>query len=73
MYGEGISKVGDILDLAATEGIIEKTGTWYSYGGERLGQGRENSKSFLKDHTEITEEVENKLLDLHGLLKKPKE
>ncbi len=70
MYGEGISRVGDIIDLGAGKGIIEKTGTWYSYGGERLGQGRENAKTFLKDHSEIAQEVEEKILELHGLLKK---
>jgi recombination protein RecA len=70
MYGEGISKAGDILDLGVSKAIIEKTGTWYSYGGERLGQGRENAKTFLKDNLEMAQEIEVKILDLHGLLKK---
>jgi recombination protein RecA len=70
MYGEGISKAGDILDLGVSKAIIEKTGTWYSYGGERLGQGRENAKTFLKDNLELAQEIEVKILDLHGLLKK---
>jgi len=73
MYGEGISMEGDILDLGAEKAIIEKTGTWYSYGGERLGQGRENAKIFLKDHSDMAKEVKEKILDLHGLLKKAEE
>ena len=67
IYGEGISKVGDLLDLAAAQDIIEKSGAWFSYNGERLGQGRENSKQFLKDHPEITDEIDNKLRELYGL------
>ena len=48
MYGEGISKTGEILDLASKDGIVEKSGAWYSYNGDRIGQGRENAKTFLK-------------------------
>ncbi|MCQ2547486.1 MAG: recombinase RecA [Clostridia bacterium] len=58
MYGEGISKVGDLLDCAVNEGLIEKAGSWYSYKDERIGQGRENVKLFLEDHEEIVEELE---------------
>ena len=53
MYGEGISKTGEILDLAASIGLVEKSGAWYSYNGDRIGQGRENAKNFLKDNSEI--------------------
>ena len=53
MYGEGISKEGDLLDLAVERKIVDKSGTWFSYGGERLGQGRENAKQFLKDNPAI--------------------
>ena len=64
MYGEGISKVGDILDCAIDAKLIDKAGSWYSYKGERIGQGRENIKNYLKDHAEVVDELEGKLLDL---------
>lgn len=64
MYGEGISKVGDILDCAIYAKLIDKAGSWYSYKGERIGQGRENIKNYLKDHAEVVDELEGKLLDL---------
>ncbi len=67
VYGKGISKEGDILDLAVDSGAIEKSGTWYSYNGERLGQGRENAKSFLRDHPELLAEMEKKLREAHNL------
>lgn len=67
IYGRGISKEGDLLDLAVESGIVEKSGTWYSYAGERLGQGRENSKNFLKEHPEVLEAVEQKIRQIHGL------
>ncbi|MFH2011274.1 MAG: recombinase RecA [Pseudomonadota bacterium] len=67
MYGEGISKYGDLLDVATSYNLIEKSGAWYSYGEERIGQGRENSKSFLKEHPEIAEEIKGKVLDRVGL------
>ena len=53
MYGTGISREGDLLDLAATENIVEKSGAWYAYAGERIGQGRENAKDYLRDHPEV--------------------
>lgn len=58
MYGEGISKVGDLLDCAVAGGIVEKAGSWYSYSGDRIGQGRENAKNFLGDHPEIIGKIE---------------
>jgi recombination protein RecA len=61
MYGEGISWVGDLVDLAAEVGIIDKSGSWYSYGAERIGQGRENSKVYLKEHPEMAQEIEGKI------------
>lgn len=61
MFGKGISKEGDILDLAAKENIINKSGAWYSYETQKIGQGRENSKQFLREHPEIMEEVEAKV------------
>ena len=61
MYGEGISKNGEILDLASEKNIIEKAGAWYSYKNERIGQGRENAKNFLKENENISSEIENQL------------
>ncbi len=61
MYGEGISKTGELIDLGIKAGIVEKAGAWFSYKGEKLGQGRENAKLFLRDHPEIAEEIENKI------------
>ncbi len=61
MYGEGISREGSIVDIGADMNIIEKSGAWYSYKGERLGQGRENVKEYLKEHGEITAEIESKI------------
>ncbi|MEO5895659.1 MAG: recombinase RecA [Vicinamibacterales bacterium] len=61
MYGEGISKEGDLLDLAVDKKIVDKSGTWFAFNGERLGQGRENVKQFMKDHPEITKTIEQKV------------
>ena len=61
MYNEGISKTGEILDLASKVGIVEKSGAWYSYDGERIGQGRENAKIYLKENPETALEIENKI------------
>ncbi len=71
MYGEGISRHGDVLDLAVTNGIVEKAGAWFSYENAKIGQGRENSKKFLKEHPEILEEIENKVLAKYGLADSP--
>ncbi len=67
LYGEGISRIGDILDLAVDRGIVEKSGAWFSYGSDRIGQGRENSRIFLKEHPEIVAEVEAKIFEQAGL------
>ena len=61
MYGEGISKTGELIDLGIKAGLVEKAGAWVSYKGEKLGQGRENAKLFLRDHPEIADEIENKI------------
>ena len=61
MYGEGISKTGEIIDLGVKEGIIEKSGAWFSYGDERIGQGRENAKMYLKENQNICNEIEEKI------------
>jgi len=73
MYGEGISREGDILDLAVEAQIVEKSGAWFSFDGERIGQGRENSKTFLKERPDLKRKVEHKILERYGLVKKPKE
>jgi recombination protein RecA len=59
MYGEGISREGDLLDLASNNRVVEKSGAWFSYKGERLGQGRENAKQTLKDQPEVLKRIEN--------------
>jgi recombination protein RecA len=71
MYGTGISREGDIVDLGADSGIVEKSGAWYSYNGERIGQGRENAKQFLKEHPETAEAIENRVLEHFGLQASP--
>lgn len=67
MYGEGISAEGDILDLGVKFELVEKSGAWYSYNGERMGQGRDNSKNFLKENPKIMEELRNKIYSLKGI------
>jgi recombination protein RecA len=67
MYGEGISREGEIVDLGAELEVIQKSGAWYSYQGERMGQGRENSKQFLKDNPDIRAEIANKIRDSYGM------
>ena len=67
MYGEGISKTGELLDLGVKAGVVEKSGAWYSYGDERIGQGRENAKIFLKENASIAMEIEDKIRAAHGL------
>ena len=69
MYGAGISKEGDLLDVAAHEGIIEKAGAWYSYNNAKVGQGREASKEFLKNNPELMNEIRQKVLVKHGITK----
>tara|TARA_R110000868_G_scaffold55424_10_gene172395 strand:- start:5792 stop:6919 length:1128 start_codon:yes stop_codon:yes gene_type:complete len=67
MYGEGISKTGDLLDLAVAQGFVEKAGAWFSYDNTKMGQGRENSKQFLKDNPEVFAEIKKKILAKNGL------
>ena len=68
MYGQGISKTGDVLDLAVEHSVVEKAGAWFSYNNAKIGQGRENSKKFLSENTEIFEEIKNKVLAKNGLI-----
>ncbi|MBT5640323.1 MAG: recombinase RecA, partial [Rhodobiaceae bacterium] len=67
MYGEGISKNGELIDLGVKAGVVEKAGSWYSYGDERMGQGRENAKKFLIQNTEIANIIEKKIRDDAGV------
>lgn len=67
MYGEGISKMGELLDLGVKAGVVDKSGAWFSYGDERIGQGRENSKTFLRENAHIADEIEDKIRAAHGL------
>jgi recombination protein RecA len=71
LYGQGISREGDLLDLAVENNIVEKSGAWFSYGGERIGQGRENARDFLKARPEMLREVESKLYEKFGIVKAP--
>ncbi len=67
IFGEGISREGDVLDLAAEQGVIEKSGAWYSYKGDRMGQGRDNSRTFLKENPDIMKQVESEVKDKLGI------
>ena len=69
VYGEGVSREGDLIDLAVERKIIEKSGAWFAYGGERLGQGRENVKAFLREHTDIRSAIEDKVRRELGLVR----
>jgi recombination protein RecA len=67
MYNEGISPYGEVLDMGVENGLIEKSGAWYSYGDDRIGQGRENAKQFFRENPEVMNTIRNKLLDLKGI------
>ena len=67
MFGEGISKTGELVDYGVKLDIVDKAGAWFSYGDSKIGQGRENSKVFLKDNPEIAREIENKILESMGV------
>jgi recombination protein RecA len=67
IYGEGISRLGSLLDLGVTQKVVEKSGAWYAFGGERIGQGRENAKRFLQEHAAVADEIEGKLRAALGM------
>jgi len=69
MFDGGISYEGDLIDLGSTCGVIEKSGAWFNYGDARLGQGRENAKSYLKDNPDLCDEIKNKILAAKGIIK----
>ncbi|HTT81720.1 MAG TPA: recombinase RecA, partial [Stellaceae bacterium] len=68
MYGEGISKRGELIDLGVQAGVVEKSGSWFSHDGQRIGQGRENAKLYLKDHPEVAEQIERAIRENAGLV-----
>jgi recombination protein RecA len=68
LFGKGISRTGDVLDLGVEAGIVQKSGAWYSYGDERVGQGRDNARTFLEEHPDVLAQIERKLLQQHGLV-----
>lgn len=72
MFGSGISQTGELIDLGAKANVVEKSGTWFSYGGERLGQGRENARAFLKDNPEMAEKVKGDILSKTGVVRAEK-
>jgi recombination protein RecA len=67
LYGTGVSRAGEVIDLGVQAGIVEKSGAWYSYNGERVGQGKDNAREFLKDHPEMAFEIENRVRDHFGV------
>jgi recombination protein RecA len=71
MYGVGISKEGDLLDLASNENIVEKSGAWFSFDGERIGQGREQAKTFLREHPQVLQKIEGLVLEKFGVHRAP--
>lgn len=73
MYGEGISKTGELIDMAVEKEIVKKSGSWFSYGDERIGQGRENAKKYMKEHPDVMEEVTKKVREAYGIDDKPED
>jgi len=71
LYGQGISRAGDVLDLASEDGVVEKSGAWFSFQGERIGQGRENARGYLEQHPDMLDKVEALLLAKHGIVRGP--
>jgi recombination protein RecA len=69
IYGEGVSKEGDLLDLGVAQNVLEKSGSWFSYKGERIGQGRENARQFLRENPDIRQAVDTELRKVLGLIK----
>ncbi|MCA8906375.1 MAG: DNA recombination/repair protein RecA, partial [Rhodospirillaceae bacterium] len=68
MYGEGVSKVGELLDLGVQAGVVEKSGAWFSFDAQRIGQGRENAKAYLRDNPEIADTIERRIRENAGLV-----
>ena len=70
MYGEGVSKEGELIDLASDISVIDKSGAWYSYNGEKIGQGKENVKQLLKENTKLRDEIDAKVREHYNIVKK---
>ncbi len=68
MYGEGISKVGELIDLGVKANVVEKSGAWFSYDSQRIGQGRENAKQFLRDHQDVADAIEKRVREQSGVV-----
>jgi recombination protein RecA len=68
MYGKGISRVGELIDLGIKAGVVEKSGSWFSYSSQRVGQGRENAKQFLRDHVDVANAIEAKVREDSGII-----
>ncbi|MBR1817619.1 MAG: DNA recombination/repair protein RecA, partial [Bacilli bacterium] len=73
MYGEGVSREGEVIDIASDLNILEKSGAWYSYNGEKVGQGKENVKQLLKENKELMNELEEKVREHYGFVESKKE
>ena len=69
IYGVGISREGSLIDLGVEEGIVRKAGAWYTYEGDQLGQGKENARTFLREHTDIAQDIERRILEKVGVVK----
>jgi recombination protein RecA len=67
MYGQGISREGGLIDVGVEQGLVRKAGAWYTYGGDQLGQGKENSRAFLRDNPDLADEIEKKILEKLGI------
>jgi recombination protein RecA len=72
MFNEGISRLGEVIDLGVEKGIVEKSGAWYAYKGDRIGQGRENAKTFLRDQGPMAKEIEGRIREAYGLAPRQK-
>jgi recombination protein RecA len=68
MFGEGISKMGELVDLGVKAGVVEKSGAWFSYDSQRIGQGRENAKQFLRDHPAVSDAIEKRIRDQSAVI-----
>ncbi len=68
MYGEGVSKTGELIDLGVQAGVVEKSGSWFSHEGQRIGQGRENAKTYLREHGEVADQIEREIRGNAGLV-----
>jgi recombination protein RecA len=67
MYGGGVNRLGEVVDLAGASGVLEKSGSWFSYGGERLGQGREQAMAYMQEHPDVLAQVSEAVLSKHGI------